>query len=155
MFTAMVEGNLAWVLGRQNETVEAEALFRHAIPILRSGEGDSTTAAKPIRDYAEVLMGEGEYAVADSLLQEAVALWRARNSSTDGDNIGRALRLRGVALTHLGHYELAESVLLGTLHDYRDRHGATHQYTRRVEENLAELYEAWGRPEEAAALRGR
>ena len=44
--------------------------------------------------------------------------------------------------------ELAESVLLGTLEDYHDRHGPTHQYTRRVEENLAELYEAWGRPEE-------
>jgi hypothetical protein len=61
----------------------------------------------------------------------------------------------GRCLTDLGRFDEAESQLLATYERELAMRGARHRNTREVVTNLIRLYEAWGRPDEAAQWRNK
>ena len=64
------------------------------------------------------------------------------------------MRKYGRCLTGLERFEEAEKALLEAKEILTATVGAEHGQTQKVIPNLAELYEAWGKPEKAAELNG-
>ena len=54
-----------------------------------------------------------------------------------------------------GAHAAAEALLLDVYATLHERYGDAHRETRSVVERLVALYEAWGRPAEAARYRSR
>ena len=61
--------------------------------------------------------------------------------------------LYGVLLTRQGRHTEAESHLQAAVQAFTDRLGPDEPRTLRARHRLADLYDAWGRPEQAANLR--
>ena len=147
-----MEGNLARVLAASGEVVAAEEAFRHALTILGTTEFDPSLAARPSREFGELLLRQEDYQGADNLLGNAVELWAATRPPDD-DDILQAQGLRGVAMMHLGRFEEAEVILREAFDATASSYGPEDEAARAAAERLAELYDAWGRPEEANDVR--
>ena len=61
----------------------------------------------------------------------------------------------GAALVAMGQYEVAEPNLLEAHELLRDRLGDENHVVRRICRSLAELYEAWDKPDKAAEWRAK
>jgi serine/threonine-protein kinase len=59
----------------------------------------------------------------------------------------------GVCLLRLGRFQEAEGHLVFALDVERNTLGESHERVLHVVSNLVELYEAWGKPDEAAKYR--
>jgi len=100
------------------------------------GNLDAATANEPAGTVSVVLgTGDGAFGPADPL---TVAVRR---------RYAEILKRRE-------RYEQAEAALLTSLDALHETLGETHERTKGAARELAALYEAWGRPEQAAALRG-
>jgi len=91
---------------------------------------------------------------------ELIATFEEALSGADGafgpaDPLTVAVRRRyAEILKRRERYEQAEAALLTSLDALHETLGETHERTKGAARELAALYEAWGRPEQAAALRG-
>ena len=61
----------------------------------------------------------------------------------------------GACLTMLERYEEAEEHLLAGYQGLKEALGEEHKQTREALQQLAELYDAWGKPEQAAEWRAK
>jgi hypothetical protein len=61
----------------------------------------------------------------------------------------------GKCLARLEQYEDAEAALLESHRGLQPVYGAADEYTRDVVQGLVDLYDAWGKPEQAAAWRAK
>jgi len=95
---------------------------------------------------ANVLLATGQYAGARELAVEAQRIL-ALSVPKDHWQVAAAMNAEGAALTHLRRFPEAEKLLL----ESRDglQRAPIPDLAERGQARLAELYLAWGRPEEA------
>ena len=143
--------NLAYWLTSAGEYGEAAGLVDEAIAIRRKGlGGDHPQLASSLTVKANLLVARGQFQEALDVTGEALKIL-APVLPDDHWLIAMARNVQGAALTGLHRYPEAEKLLLGSLPalsgspiaDLPDRGRA----------RLADLYTAWGKPEEAAKYR--
>jgi tetratricopeptide (TPR) repeat protein len=111
---------------------------------------DHSLLASPLARLGSLHLKLGEAEAAEPLLRRALALGRDREPHREPEILQPRIDL-GRCLTALGRYPEAESSLASALADP----GLSLFRQRLAEEAMVELYEAWGRTEEAAAHRRR
>jgi non-specific serine/threonine protein kinase/serine/threonine-protein kinase len=149
--------NFAWEYVEWGRYDEAEPLYVEGLEIARRVLGDEhwTTVAF-IGNLGDLYTTQGRYAKAESLLAEGVAITRrmeVRNSRLGG----MVIRQYGRWLTKQERYDDAEAALLEAFEIVTAPEGHEHRIETgtRVIVRLAELYEAWGKPETAAEWRAQ
>ncbi len=151
--TATTRSYLASVLQAQGDLAGADSLFRRVLDAYRTGLGDGhwfTGAARC--DLAFVFQLEGEPDAAEAAYREGLAVLRAAlpaGHQVIAHHEGRF----GVFLAEQERFAEAEPLLLANFKVMGTVRGADHPDTQEAARRLATLYEAWGRPEDAAAFR--
>lgn len=152
MSTAASLNNLANVLEKVGKYEEAEPLYRESIAIKRNEVGDHPDLAISISNLAHMLAKKGDNGEADALHQEACSILQ----KIHGENHWMPAHcgsLYADFLTKVGRYDEAEARLLKSYSILRETLGHNHRRTVNAVERLVALYEAWGKPKEAAEYR--
>ncbi|MEP0546269.1 MAG: tetratricopeptide repeat protein [Rhodothermales bacterium] len=138
------------VLLARGDARGAERAYRegHAIDAALHEADHPKLAAGSVR-IGEALIAQRRYDEADALLRAALAPLR-RTTDTDPMGLAAALEGLGRAATARGQYEEAEQLLGEALRLREARYGPGSPHLRETREALAALYEAWGRPGDAA-----
>ena len=134
---------------------EAEPYFREALEGERRVLGDdhrSTLISKS--NLALLLVDLGNAVEAEQLGGETVVAAR-ETLGADHWLYGAFLRNHGRALAALQRFDDAESALLEAHGILQTALGDEHKQTRRVVGYLADLYDAWGKPDKAAEWRAK
>jgi serine/threonine-protein kinase len=136
----------AAVLRRQGRLAEAEAAYREALtlPPIRP-----EAHAVPLGGLASVLADRGDLDGAAEAQEQAVALLRAAGSPSVAFS---TVKLAGF-LRDLRRFAEAERLLLDAEAAARVGRPSTHPGSNPIPAALASLYEAWGRPDDAARWR--
>jgi eukaryotic-like serine/threonine-protein kinase len=145
---------LAGVLERQGRWEEAESAARQALELwgARLGPRDPSRAAGLPR-LASIVARRGRVAEADALFREGLALRTALEPEGDVFT-GEERRTYGRWLVSHRRYPEAEDQLLRSLADLERALGdPAHPNTLETRRALHELYEAWGRHEDASRYR--
>ncbi|UCG33396.1 MAG: serine/threonine protein kinase, partial [Phycisphaerales bacterium] len=140
-------------LGRQEES---ESLLLEALAVRRRLWGETHPATLYcLNNLAWLYNSERRFAEAEPLLAEAVeAVRSAEGGLPEGHWFTGVLLARyGVCLRGLDRYDEAESVLLEGHEILESARGPTHERTLGAVRSLVDLYDAWGKAEEAAAWR--
>ena len=145
---SMAEGTLAWNRGDLNE---AEKLFRQALdPANLGADVDSLAWAESATHLGNVIMSLGRLAEADSLLLQALALYRHR--APESDAIAVCLNSRGNLGRFTGNLEESERDYREALAIHRRVLGEDHPYVATDLHNLGRLLETRGNAAEAETL---
>ena len=145
--------NLASLLARQGKSVEAEPLYREALAIRRRALGhEHPDVAYPLLGLASLLIDGGRAGEAEGLLIECLKI---RRDQLPGDDWRTALaeNILGHCLTLQKRFAEAEPYLLRSYPVIVASPAASAQHRRDALTNVVGLYEAWGRPAEAALYR--
>ncbi len=146
-------GALAGVLADTGELDQAEALFSQALELQRAALGEnhpSTLIA--MNNLAGVRRDQGRHA--EALAQYDLLLERAPGVLPAGHWFVELCRSSsGFCLIKLGRFDEAEARLVEAHAALLASLGADHVRTLLTAARLVELYESWGRPEQAAAFR--
>ena len=138
---------------RQGRYREAEALYRDVLAMQRRLRvGDHEAVAQGINNVGRMLIEQQRYAEAEPMLEEALAMYR-RVLGDDHVGLGITMRNLGRVRTARGQYEDAEHLLTEALRRHETGFGPAHPAARETRAALSALYEAWGRPDEAARYR--
>ena len=139
---------------RKGDHVEAERLMREALDIFRKlYDADHPSVFWTVRGLGAVLRDKGELAEAETLLR--AALESLRNTYGDEDPHTAFSRSHlGDCLTRMGRYDEAEVELLQAIRILGTDKTRSRARTTITIKRLAALYEAWGKPEQAAEYRG-
>ena len=146
---------LAEILERQGKFDEALELRRRELAIHVSAYGsDHTVVAGAMHHLGLLLSKRGDFEKAEEALNQAIAIRTARF----GPNSPEAARVRvglGEVKRRQNRFAEAEALFHGSLTIY-ERAGLLPTGTdiRKVRQELARLYSAWGRPDRAAAYHG-
>jgi tetratricopeptide (TPR) repeat protein len=117
---------------------------------------DSPAVAYTLSRLGECLLRQGKFAEAAPLLQESLAIFEKQQPGRSATFLAQSLL--GWALLGQQRYVQAESLLVGA-YEGLTRRGAGRASDSRGEslreagERVVRLYEAWGRPEQAAQWR--
>lgn len=153
--TLIYQNNLAQALRKAGQLDEAEPIYRRIIEIRRETEGSDSQAFLIARsNLGLLLLQRNTPADALPLFQESLEGFR-KILPPEHWMLGVALLNLGRCQTALGDYSAAERTLLDAHALLEKKMGATHGRTRQVKAALAELYEAWGKPERAEEWRVR
>jgi tetratricopeptide (TPR) repeat protein len=155
--------NLARVLVRQGRYDEAAAALQDALDIAHPALGDDHQLVGIYSlDLASVQLARKQPAAAEALVREGLRIRllapgivpiRRRMFSEDDWTVSSAKTLLGASLVALGRYREAENVLLDARGDLdRLSHPPASEVTSTIR-RLVDLYEAWGKPDTAAAYR--
>ena len=144
---------LAQVADAAGDTATAIEHHRQALAIRESAlHHQHPDVARSMLALGTLLLGEGESNGAESLARQCVEV--RRRALPEGHwQIAEAQSLLGACLHAQREFERAEQLLLQSLDVLRQSRAATDRHTATTIRRLAELYEAWGRPEEAAKYR--
>ena len=147
--------NLARVLQDQDRLEEAEPLAREALEGFRRSAGpDSRKTLVAENNLASLLVDLGRAPDAAALYVELIDAAR-RVLPADDFTLQIFARNYGRCLTALRRFEEAEALLVPS-HDGLVRTlGARHEHTHKTLTYVIELYEAWGKPDAAAAYRAQ
>ncbi len=147
--------NLAGVYQERGDLKRAEELSRRAVDIRRRTLGDRhTDTLVSINNYASVLDEAGRGQEAEPLFREALA--GCRKVLPPGHWMTAIIQSRmGKCLIGLGKYPEAETELSEAYGRLEETYGPGHATPAKTASYLAELYELWDRPEEAATWRAR
>ena len=147
--------NLSKPLRSQGKYEESAAALNEAMEITRPALGaDHPRMIRFLVALAMVRMDQGQPKVAEPMLRHALAV-RERTIPPGDFGMGQVKSILGADLVKLGRYDEAESLLL-------DAHGIFEKWSSSPDEiregkttltRLVALYEAWGRPDKAAAYR--
>ena len=144
--------DLALLLQDKNESAEGEPLLREALAITQKqyGDDDLYTAQRTI-NLGRFLIEENRTQEAEELLQQPYVFLTETFTESRGPRTNKALQTLGACLTTLAKYSEAEPLLLEA-HAFFIEEKTTKEIalTRRA---LADLYTAWGKPQQAAAYR--
>jgi hypothetical protein len=143
--------------GDQGRPVEAEPLLRQRLAdqrISKSGP-DSVQVAAALATLGQNLIQQRKYAEAESLLCECLAIWE-KKLPDDGARFN-AQSLLGASLAGQKKYAEAEPLLVQGYEGLKAREAkippaVKHRLTEALEQ-LVQLYEATGKPDEAAKWR--
>jgi len=145
--------NLAQALRRSGRLEEAAPIYRRVIELRRELDGtDRQETLVAMSNLGLLLMQQGKAGEARPIFVEALAGLRA---SLPPDHW-----MLGVALLNLGRCQTAQNEYAAAEGSLTDAHallertlGATHGRTVQVRIALAELYDAWGKPDRARTWR--
>ncbi|RMH18997.1 MAG: serine/threonine protein kinase [Acidobacteria bacterium] len=145
--------NLGVVLAERGALEEAAAALREAVEIrARMLSGDHPHLANSRKNLARVLTELGAAEEAESLARQALDALH-RRTPDDRGAIADAESVVGGALVALGRYGEAERLLLASYPVLVAARGGDSSYARAARARLVELYERWGRPQDAAPYR--
>jgi thioredoxin-like negative regulator of GroEL len=99
-----------------------------------------------------VLYHKRQYAEAEQMQRQAIAIYQ-KSLQPDHWMIHRSRSHLGACLTKLNRYREAEEQLLTDYTGLKAARGEQHETTRKAANRLLELYEAWGKPDQAAIYR--
>jgi eukaryotic-like serine/threonine-protein kinase len=144
---------LAALLRMQGKLDEAELILGQAVATSRRvlGQNHAETIAA-LGEMAHLREAQGRLADAVELSRQTVEL--ARKAKLNDDWQLAIYRLdHGRYLTRMRQFPQAEKQLLESLASFKTVLGPDHQLSRKVTQLLVELYEAWGKPVQAAEYR--
>jgi serine/threonine protein kinase/tetratricopeptide (TPR) repeat protein len=144
---------LAALLRMQGRLDEAELILGQAVATSRRvlGQNHAETIAA-LGEMAHLREAQGRLADAAELSRQTVDL--ARKAKLNDDWQLAIYRLdHGRYLTRMRQFPQAEKQLLESLASFKTVLGPDHQLSRKVTQLLVELYEAWGKPVQAAEYR--
>ncbi|MHC4089048.1 MAG: serine/threonine protein kinase [Planctomycetota bacterium] len=153
--TIRAKGNLGNLLMERGDLDEAEPLVLGALEGDRRLLGDEhPETIIALHNVAVLRQYQGRDAEALALARDA--LEAAETSLPRGHlKIGRYRDHLGTCLTALGRFAEAERELLAAYDSLRGQLGGGHPYTQKVVADLIDLYEAWGKPAQAAEWKTR
>lgn len=132
---------------------EAEGAARDAMRVAEAVVGrDHMSWISGNGVLAQIELARGDYRDAVVRLSEIRDWW----AHAHGDDYLMTLRADldlGVALTGVGQFEQAEARLMDAYQVLAREFGPAYRYTRAALRHLADLYERWNRPEQAARYR--
>jgi non-specific serine/threonine protein kinase/serine/threonine-protein kinase len=147
---ATTMNNLALLLRDKRQYDEAEQLFRKALAMDRKILGEShPTVAAFVNNLAALLQRKGDYAGAESMYRQAIELNR-KVFPEDHWEIATIKSLLGGCLSAAGRYGEAEPLLLESHPIIRSSFGDSHNRTLVAVRRIVDLYNAWGKPRQAA-----
>ncbi len=145
--------NIALVLVDKGEYRQAAEIFREVLELDKDLLGESHPyVAGTTRSLGDALMRGGELEEAEALLREAEERYRVAFDANHWQ-VYNSRSFLGACLALQGQYEEAEDLLLEAQSELDTHFGSEHRRTREARKRLVDLYDAWGRPEEAAAYR--
>ncbi len=140
-------GNTLRTLERYDE---AEAAYEEALAMNRTVRGADHPRYGLILSYlALTAAARGDDALAEQRFRDALAV-QDEALPEDHDEPALTRSNLGALLTRLGRWEEAEPLLLRAYTVLENTYGGEDERVRTAAERLATLYEAWGRPDEAA-----
>ncbi len=150
---ATTMNNLATMLREKGDYAEAETLLRQTIEIRRKSLGETHfETANAVYSLACVFSDRGQYNEAERLGRQALDMY-LKGLKPDHWLVNRARSYLGNCLIKLKRFREAEEQLLVAYAGLKTVRGEQHTYTRRTVGRLIELYEAWGKPGQAAPYR--
>jgi tetratricopeptide (TPR) repeat protein len=153
--TLVTMNTLAELLGDRNVLGEAEKLARDCVNIHRRiSTSDHPDRLVAMETLASVLLNRGQVAEAEGLIREAVAIRRKARRPRPGQS-AIAESLLGACLTAQGHYADAEPLLVESFAALRESRTAFPSRVRKALDRIIAFYEAWGKPDEAAAWQAK
>ena len=151
LFVGIALANLGWIVHLDGRSAEAAQILARSAEIERVEQPDHWGTAGTLVNLGIARMAAGDLGPAELALREGVHLSRRLHPEGD-DAVLTAENALGEALTRLAKFEEAEALLLGTLELEAGRE-ADDPYRAYTVARLVDLYEAWGKPEKAEALR--
>ena len=141
--------NLAEVLEQSGELAAAVPLYERVLEIRQRVYGpDHSLLSPPLYQLGMVRLQMGDPVAAEPLLRRALAVGRDRDPYRRREVLLPRIGL-GRCLVALERYAEAEELLLANVGEDE----VDPETRRKTREALADLYEAWGRPREAARER--
>ncbi len=134
-------------------TGEAAKVARDMISSRRTS-GDEYATAYALVLAATQFVSHGEHAEAETRLRECLEI-RKRILPEGHWFIANTNSILGGAIAGQGRYQEAEPLLLESYSSLKDDHEALLARKREALKRLVELYEAWGKPDEAAMWRAK
>jgi tetratricopeptide (TPR) repeat protein len=151
--TLIYMNNLAQALRKAGQLDEAEPIYRRLIELHRETDGnDSQDLLMVMSNLGLLLLQRNTPSQALPLFQESLEGFK-KVLPSDHWMLGVALLNLGRCQTALGDYSVAERTLSDAHALLEKTFGAAHGRTKQVKKALAELYDAWGKPEQAEAWR--
>ncbi len=145
--------NLATLLEARGDYEEAEALQRQALAVQRKQLGeDNRQVGASLNNLATMLCRKGQYSEAEKLQRQAIAVYQ-KSLKPEHWMIQRSRSHLGACLGKLKRYREAEEQLLAAYAGLKIARGEHHALTRKAVSRLIELYEAWGKSDQAAPYR--
>jgi eukaryotic-like serine/threonine-protein kinase len=145
---------LALVLQHRGEYDEAESLSRRVVAIYRESLGERHRfTGVALCNQGHLLYLKGEHEAANSHLAEGVSILEEVHPENHQELAHNQSRL-GAVLVAQGRYAEAEPLLLRSHRTLEVQLGAEHARAHQAALRVVELYEAWGRPEDAAPRPG-
>ena len=142
--------NLADTLALQNKITEAETLYASAV------EGTRRVMGKQHPDHgiailglAEVLLKKGETNRARELIDDTLAIFVALDLE-DHPYVINTRSAMGECLTDLGLFVEAEPMVINSYQNIKAAEGEGGHETGKALQRVVKLYQAWGKPGEAA-----
>ena len=147
--------NLAHLYREQDRLDKAESLFTKGLELARRALSDEHPSTLDfMRNLAGLYLLQERYVEAELLCRQAVEI--AERALPPGHPLTMALAGSwALCLVELKQYEDAESRLLAAYDGMRATLGQDHEQTRRASESLVYLYDAWGKPDQAAEWRAK
>jgi serine/threonine-protein kinase len=150
---AITMNNLATLLAAKGNYEECEALHRQALAIRRQHLGDDhPEVATSLHNIAILLYHKGAYSEAEQMQRQAIAIYQ-KSLKPEHWMIHRSRSHLGACLTKFKRYREAEEQLLAAYAGLKAARGEQYDLTRKTVSRLIELYEAWGKPAQAAPYR--
>jgi tetratricopeptide (TPR) repeat protein len=145
--------NLGYALREEGKYDEAISVLQQAVTLAtRSSGANSAPVAHYETNLARIYLAAGNASRAEPLLRTSLAS-RRKTLGNDDWRTATTESLLGGALTSLARYDEAEGLLLDAKRTLKDVPGAQSREANATIARLRTLYEATGRPDQAAALR--
>jgi serine/threonine-protein kinase len=145
--------NLAMLLKEKGDWVGAEDLFRQSLALRRKLFGeDHTETATALANLGGCYFDKGQYNEALQLYRQSLDTF-LKKLPPDHWMVYRTRSYIGGALTKLKRYGEAEEQLLIAHAGLKVARGEQHALTRKTVSRLIELYDVWGKPDQAVPYR--
>jgi tetratricopeptide (TPR) repeat protein/predicted Ser/Thr protein kinase len=147
--------HLAALYKDQDRYDAAEPLARELVALRRErAESKPSDLAGALGLLAEVLIQRSDAQSAEPLLRECLEI-RRTGLPEDDRSIAETESLLGGCLTALGRYDEAEPLLLESYPRIRSAAEEPDKQARAACQRIIELYDAWGKPDQAAEWRAQ
>jgi serine/threonine protein kinase/Tfp pilus assembly protein PilF len=141
---------IGYLLVSKKDYEAAEPYLREAVDMLRKEK--HPWLAIILGNLGELLTAKGDYANAEATFTEALNLGFKALGEKNQD-VAKIRSKYGVCLVKLKKFDEAEKQLLIALPILRDTAGDKDEVTQKAIRRLLELYQEWGKPDQAAKYR--
>ena len=146
--------NLALLLRDKGDYDQAIALFREVMELDRKNLGEEHPyVATRMINLAAALGRKGDAQSAEDLFRQAIEIQR-KSFPERSWQISTTRLLLGACLQEQKRYGEAEPLMLEAFPVIKDTFGLGHPRTQAAVKRLVSLYEAWGKPDQAAQYKG-